>query len=101
MTNRRRHFIINLLQMLPTHSGPIACLVNYVSQSITQVSRGVPNDWNELASASIEKVSEFAFFCRNKDPRTEKNKQCSVFIVETMNTYPWFLKVLVFASLLY
>ena len=33
MTNRRQPFIINLLQMLSTHTGPIACLVNYVAQS--------------------------------------------------------------------
>ena len=34
MTNRRQPFIINLLQMLSKHSGPIACPVNYVSQSV-------------------------------------------------------------------
>ena len=34
MTNRRQPFIINLLQFLSTHSGPMTCLVNYVSQSM-------------------------------------------------------------------
>ena len=33
MTNRRKPFIINLLQMLSIHSGPINCLFNYMSQS--------------------------------------------------------------------
>ena len=35
MTNRRQPFIINLLQMLSTHAGPINCLVIYVSQPNT------------------------------------------------------------------
>ena len=46
--------------------------------------RGVLNDWSELASTSTDKVSEFAFFCRSRDPGTEK-KQRNVFIVEMMN----------------
>ena len=40
----------------------------WLAQWITQV----PNYWNELASASTEKVSEFAFLCRSRDPGTEK-----------------------------
>ena len=37
MTNRRQPFIKNLLQILSTHPGPIACLVNYVSVSLTLI----------------------------------------------------------------
>ena len=63
MTNRRQPFIIILLQILSQHSGPIACRVNYVSQSMKNGCR-VNNFLYMMHGSGVEKYLGVTNGCR-------------------------------------
>ena len=100
MTNRRQPFVINLLQMLSTHFGPINCLVNYVSQSSRQTyiyrcnttSLRLATRFREEFRMPLDgagfrlygNVSEFAFFSRSKQGSRDRN-YCNISILKTMD----------------